>query len=376
MNGSKIIGGGVDLSHLAARAQQRSGPQQGFTINGQQARAAAAGSSAGAGQHGAAAGAGSADSVAAAAGPVGAADGAADGAISGAGLPASGANNPAQTVDIPAVVFPVADATLDNAVQLSAVVPVVLLLTSAEAEAQQPQQEVLAGYVRQMGGKIALGVIDAAVNPQIVAALAPETLPTAVLLLGRRPELLYQGAQSAETLAQVLPQIVALAAQQGITGVVSAPDLIAGEGLPAAAPEPQLNPEHQAAFDAAQQGDYKTAIAEYEKVLAKAPRDDEASAALAQVKLLDRLNGKTMQEIREAAAADPQNLEKQMLVADLDISGGHFEDGFLRLLELFERSAGDDRAAVQKRLLELFEVVGVTDPTVVLARRKLANLLY
>lgn len=367
MNGSKIIGGGVDLSHLAARAQRRSGAQQEFTINGHQARAAVTQPSM------------SAESVGSATLSTGAdyaADGAAAGAVSSAGLPAAGPNNQAQTVDIPAVVFSVSDATLDNAVQLSAVVPVVLLLTSAEAEAQQPQQEVLAGYVRQMGGKIALGLIDAAVNPQIVAALAPETLPTAVLLLGRRPELLYQGAQSAETLAQVLPQIVALAAQQGVVGVVSAPDLVLGEGLPSAAPEPQLNPEHQAAFDAAQLGDYKTAIAEYEKVLAKAPRDDEASAALAQVKLLDRLHGKTMQEIREAAAADPENLENQMLVADLDISGGHFEDGFLRLLELFERCANDDRTAVQKRLLELFEVVGVTDPTVVLARRKLANLLY
>lgn len=339
-NYNKIIGGGVDLSHLAARAKSRAA-EQSAGFGGAEADSFA--------QH---------NSV-----------------LESAAAATQGAADTSQAVDIPAVVFEVTDANLDAAVQLSTVVPVVLLLTSAAIEAQQPQQETLTALVRQMGGKLVLGVIDAESNPQIVAALRPTALPTAVLIMATRPEMLYQGAQSAETLQQLLPQIVALAAQQGVDGSVSAPDL-AAENLPAAPPEPQLNPAHQAAFDAAERGDYPTAIKEYEAVLVKTPRDSEASAALAQVKLLHRLSGKTMQDIREAAAADAENLEAQLLVADLDISGGHIEDGFLRLLELFAAAAGDKRPIIQQRLLELFEVVGINDPTVSAARRKLATLLY
>ena len=65
-----------------------------------------------------------------------------------------------------------------------------------------------------------------------------------------------------------------------------------------------------------------------------------------------------------------------MRVADLDLSGGHIEDAFLRLLDLFEVSAEDARGVIRTRLLELFEVVGVTDPRVTAARGKLASLLY
>ncbi|NLA64385.1 MAG: tetratricopeptide repeat protein, partial [Leucobacter sp.] len=67
----------------------------------------------------------------------------------------------------------------------------------------------------------------------------------------------------------------------------------------------------------------------------------------------------------------------QLQVADLDVSGGHVEDAFLRLLELFGSSADDDvRTQVRERLLELFEVVGAAAPRVAAARTRLANMLY
>ena len=73
--------------------------------------------------------------------------------------------------------------------------------------------------------------------------------------------------------------------------------------------------------------------------------------------LVDRLAGKT-------------------LVADLDLSGGHIEDAFLRLLDVFVTADTDDRTRIRERLLELFEVVGLADPRVIKARAQLANLLY
>ena len=77
-----------------------------------------------------------------------------------------------------------------------------------------------------------------------------------------------------------------------------------------------------------------------------------------------------------AAAAGPSDVDAQLRVADLDLSGGHIEDAFLRLLDLFAVADTDDRTRIRERLLELFEVVGQADPRVAAARTRLANLLY
>ncbi len=101
-----------------------------------------------------------------------------------------------------------------------------------------------------------------------------------------------------------------------------------------------------------------------------------AVAGLAQVSLLDRLNGRTADELRSAAAAAPQDVEAQMAVADLDVSGGHVEDAFGRLLDLVPTVFGAEREALRVRLVEYFELIGVDDPRVVAARRRLASALY
>ena len=79
---------------------------------------------------------------------------------------------------------------------------------------------------------------------------------------------------------------------------------------------------------------------------------------------------------RSAAADAPDDIDAQLLVADLDVSGGHVQDAFDRLLELVKRLDGDDRERVRERLLELFTVVGATDPRVASARRALATALF
>ena len=77
-----------------------------------------------------------------------------------------------------------------------------------------------------------------------------------------------------------------------------------------------------------------------------------------------------------AAAAAPTDVDAQFAVADLDLAGGHVEDAFGRLLELFAQLPSDDRAPVRERLLELFALVGDADPRVIRARGQLSSLLF
>lgn len=281
-----------------------------------------------------------------------------------------------QVVDVPSIVLDVADANFEQVTQLSQVVPIVFDIWSAQSEASKSLSPLLAQVTRDLAGRVLLARVDADANPGLAQAFQAQSIPTVVALIAGRPVPLFQGAVPEQQVREFFVQLVQLAEQNGVTGRVNAPDL-ADEGQAAAAPaEPQIPEAHVQAVEAAERGDYVTAIAEWEQVLLKAPADARAKAALVQVKLLHRLQGATADEIRTAAAERPTDLDAQMRVADLDVSGGHFEDAFLRLLDRFAESDGDDRVTIRERLLELFEVVGVSDPRVIAARSRLANLLY
>lgn len=315
----RIPGGAVDLSHLAARAA--------------------------AGQPGAA-------------GP-----GAGPGASQG------------QVVDVPSLVLDVTDQTFEQAAQLSAIVPVVVDLWAEWCQPCKTLGPVLEKVTREFGGRVLLIKVDVDANPGLAQAFQAQSIPTVVALVGGRPLPLFQGAIPEAQVREVFTQLVQLAEQQGVVGRLNAPE--AGEEESGEPAEPPVNPAHAEALEALERGDYAAAVEAYEQVLLKAPADAEAHAALVQVRLLARLQGASADEIRTAAAADPADIDAQLRVADLDVSGGHVEDAFLRLLDLFAGTAEEERhTEIRERLLELFEVVGVSDPRVAAARGRLANLLY
>ncbi|GAB2569947.1 tetratricopeptide repeat protein [Leucobacter ruminantium] len=321
----RIPGGGIDLSHLASRGQ----PQPG----------------------------------------------AAPASVGGSG--AGGDAGTGQTVDVPSLVLDVTDATFEQIAQLSAVVPIVFDLWAEWCEPCKTLSPVIEQVTRELEGRVLLAKVDVDANPGLAQAFQAQSIPTVVALVGGRPVPLFQGAVPIAQVREFFGQLVQLAEQHGVNGRVSAPEG-AGEGETTEAPaEPEVPEAHRAAIEAAERGDFAAAVSEWEAVLAKAPADATARAALVQMKLLQRLDGLTADAIRGAAAADPADVDAQLRVADLDVSGGHVEDAFLRLLDLFAASSdADDRSRIRERLLELFEVVGVSDPRVAAARGRLANLLY
>ena len=277
-----------------------------------------------------------------------------------------------QVVDVPSLVFDITDDTIEQALQLSQVVPVVIDLWAEWCGPCTQLSPVIEAVTREFGGRLVLGKVDVDRNPRLQAAFQVQSIPAVVALLGGRPVPLFQGAQPEAQVRQVFEQLLELAPTQGVTGRANALDT---DSDAAAAASP-VNPEHEAALAALEAGDLDTAVSEYEAVLKRAPGDDEARAALAQVKLLQRLQAGSADEIRAAAADAPDDVEAQLRAADLDISGGHIEDAYLRVLDLFARADGDDRTVVQERLLELFEVVGTSDPRTVAARRRFTSLLF
>lgn len=277
----------------------------------------------------------------------------------------------AASPDAPSLVFDATDATFGEVLELSRTVPVVVDLWAEWCGPCKQLSPILEKVVAELAGRLVLAKVDVDANPQLAQGFRAQSIPMVVALIAGQPVPLFTGAVPEQQVREVFAQLLQLAAQQGVTGVIPV-----GDADDDAATEPALPPHHQEAFDAIEIGDYARAVSAYEAALAEDPRDGDALAGLGQVKLLQRVQSVDLQTAREAAAADPRNVSAQLTVADLDLTGGHVDDAFARLLDLFAALPADERAPVRERLLELFGLVGDADARVIRARGRLASLMF
>ncbi|NRQ50102.1 tetratricopeptide repeat protein [Aeromicrobium stalagmiti] len=250
---------------------------------------------------------------------------------------------------------------------------VVLGLWSSRAPQGAAFNDTLGSVVDSYAGQIMLARVDVDASPQIAQALNVQGVPYVAGLVKGQPVPLFQGTVDETEMRRYFDELVRIAAENGLTGRAQPVGGAPAASEPAEEPE---DPRFAAAEEAFMASDFETAVAEYEKLRVQYPADVEVAERLARVKWLSRTKGADLQAARRAAADDPDDVPAQMLVADLDISGGNVEDAFLRLIDLVKRTSGDEREAIRERLLELFTVVGIADPVVMSARRSLATALF
>jgi putative thioredoxin len=249
-------------------------------------------------------------------------------------------------------------------------VPAVVVLWSKRSPASADFVEVVASVAASYEGRFQVVSIDIDANPGLLQAFQVQSVPVTLGLVAGQPVPLFAGAQAAEQVRVYVDELLKLAAEHGVTGRVALT-------APAEAEvEPELPPLHQEAFEAIERDDLDAAAAAYVKALVQDPADGDATAGLAQVKLMQRTAGVDTASARAAAAEAPTDIAAQMLVADLDVLGGHVEDAFVRLVDTVRATEGDEREAVREHLVELFAVVGAHDERVQKARRALMSALF
>ncbi|MER6732658.1 tetratricopeptide repeat protein [Streptomyces puniciscabiei] len=263
-----------------------------------------------------------------------------------------------------------------DVLQRSAEVPVVIDFWAEWCQPCKQLSPVLERLAVEYDGRFLLAKIDVDANQMLMQQFGVQGIPAVFAVVAGQALPLFQGAAGEQQIRQTLDQLVQVAEQRfGITGLTVDPDARPGQ---APAPE-QAGPYDaalNAAADALDAGDLGGAIQAYKNVLAEDPAHPEAKLGLAQAELLQRVQGFDPQKVRQEAAERPKDVDAQIAAADLDLVGGHVEDAFGRLIETVQRTVGDDRDTVRRRLLELFEVVGPEDPRVVGARRALARALF
>jgi putative thioredoxin len=252
------------------------------------------------------------------------------------------------------------------------------VLLAFESPGRSPESVQLADDLQTLSGefegRFLLGRVDIDAVPQIAQAMQIPSVPLVVLVAQGRPMPLLQNAAPLADLRQAITDVLQQLTASGFAGRHQ-PRSGAGE-VDEETGEEQLDPRYAPAQDALERGDVEAAVAEYQKLVDANPADVEAAAGLAMAQLLQRTEGVDLNEARAAAAERPDDVAAQIMVADLDLLGGHVEDAFNRLVELVRRTADGERDTARTHLIGLFGAVGNDDPRVQRARRDLASALF
>jgi putative thioredoxin len=223
--------------------------------------------------------------------------------------------------------------------------PVLLVFYSRTRMPESGQlADDLATVVEEHEGRYLLGLVDIDAAPQIAQAMQIPQIPLVVAVVDGRPMPLLQDPLPIEELRTALTQVGQQLTAQGITG------------------------RHQPRSGGAPAAEGEEEVVD--------PRYAPAQDALAAAKVMQRTQGVDLNAARAAAAEDPDDVDAQTMVADLDMLGGHVEDAFTRLVNLVARTSDKDREKARDHLLGLFAAVGNDDPRVLAGRRNLASALF
>ena len=257
-------------------------------------------------------------------------------------------------------------------IDISKTVPVIVDLWAEWCGPCKQLSPLLEKLAAEYKGRFVLAKIDVDANPRLSQMFQVQSIPAVFAVIGESAGPLFQGAIPEAELRQVIEEVLRIAAEQGFNGTINTE---VQEDVAPVIEEEQIDPRLEAAFNAIEKGDFVAANNSYKEMLNQNPADQVALAGLAQVGLLERASKLNPNDVLQKAS-DRKDFASQMDLADLELMKGNPGAGFAVLINAIKISSGEDRDKLRARLLELFIVVGDSDPEVIKARRDLASALF
>lgn len=257
-----------------------------------------------------------------------------------------------------------------DVVERSLQVPVIVDLWAEWCGPCKQLSPLLERLAREGNGAWVLAKIDVDANPRITQLFGVQSIPTVVAIAGGQPVEAFAGAQPEPQVRQWINALLD-ALRERLPGIRAAE-----AGAQAVEPEPEPeDPRFIEAETAFEQGEFEKAEAAYQKILAAEPANEQAKAAIGQVRFLARAE-KADPSVIVRADTSPEDIDAQLSAADVELASQRVEQAFTRLLSVIRRTNGTDRDRAREHLVELFGLFPPEDPNVAKARRDLASALY
>lgn len=217
-----------------------------------------------------------------------------------------------------------------------------------------------------------LAKIDVDANPRISQAFGAQSIPMVIAVVGGQPVDAFTGALPEPKVREWISRLLKALRERPPANADAEADAPAAEEPAEEEPD---DPRFTAAEDALERGDYAAAEAAYQQILAVEPANEQADAALAQVRFLARTENADPAAVALADAA-PDDVDLQLAAADAELAFDGIEAAFARLVATAGRNFGDERDRVREHLIGLFDLFPPDDPRVMAARRALARVLF
>ena len=262
-------------------------------------------------------------------------------------------------------------------VERSKEVPVVVDLWAPWCGPCRQLGPVLDNLEAEYNGKFELVKINIDENPQVATALRAQSIPLVIGIRDGQIVSQFVGAQPPQAIRQFLDEVIPSALEQLVVAAgnaIQADDLVTAAALLAEAEE--IDPKHQAIVFCRgsllmAQEMYEDAIA----LLSKIPSDghDEVARLIAQAKLKSAA-GTDLEQL--ASAAESGDLDA-MISYGLALGGqGESEQALEALLAAVIKDPQWNDGAARKAMIDLFEVLGNSDPLTRQYRGKLSRALH
>jgi putative thioredoxin len=248
---------------------------------------------------------------------------------------------------------------------------------------------ILEKVVRAANGAVRMVKLNIDENPEIAQQMRIQSIPAVYAFKDGKPVDGFVGAQPESKVRQFVESL----------------------GGGSAGPSP-IEQAMIMAREAAQAGDYASAIGIYSQVLQREAENPDALAGLARAliaqgeldqaqKVLDGATKEIARHAEIAAARSALELAEQAQKASGSVGelrgrldhnaddhearfelatalfgAGERETAIDELLSLFKRDRAWDEQAARRQLVKFFEVMGATDPLTLSARRRLSSLMF
>ena len=279
------------------------------------------------------------------------------------------------------------DQFVNEVIEKSKTIPVIVDFWAPWCGPCKQLTPILEKVVNKKNGKIILAKVNVDDNQGIAAQLNIQSIPTVYGFIDGKPIDAFQGAQPESKVELMVNKMIDAAPGNEIPKLIDEADqLFKDEKFD----ESLTFYEKLAGMDPGNQ----KIIAGLLRCLIQLKRFDDANEMFESLdekilesdeilkiqKLLNNSNkentGISCEKLAEELKINPNDKDLRFKLADCYLSSSETKKGFEELLNLFAQDSNWNEGSAKKKLLEYFDLLGINDPNVIEARKKLSSMMF